>query len=172
MKQLKLLLLILFCSTFYAFGQEGDYAKEVGIYLNRNHSLDQYGYAYEQLLTMLESQYPKSDANAEAWKYLETNKEKKLAEMKALLVPIYLSNFSQPEIQGMISFYESDTGKQLAVDRSKMTEPQKEELNVFYNSELGAKIIERQQFLTQEIGMVSESWSRDLYETAVTLLEN
>ncbi len=172
MQHLKLIFVIFLGTTFAAFSQDSDYSEEVAIYLEKNHSLDQYGYAYEQLLTMLENQYPKSDENTDAWKYLETNKEKTLAEMKLLLIPIYVDNFSQEEIKGMISFYESDTGRQLVMDRSKMTEAQKTELNKFYNTQLGKKIIEKQPILTQEIGAASESWSRDLYETAVSLLKN
>ena len=172
MKLSKLIFTIFLFISFVSFSQEMDFSEEVGIYLNRNHSLDQYAYAYDQLLTMLENQYPKSDENLEAWKYLETNKEKTLAEIKELLIPVYVRNFSQEEIEQMILFYESDTGRQLAANRSKMTEGQKTELNTFYNSELGKRIIEKQPILTQEIGVVSEGWSRDLYETAVSLLKN
>jgi len=52
-----------------------------------------------------------------------------------------------------------------------MTETQKQELNTFYNSEVGKVIIEKQMVLTQEIGKISEVWSRDLYETALSLLK-
>jgi hypothetical protein len=58
------------------------------------------------------------------------------------------------------------------MDRSKMTDEQKVELNSYYNSTLGKKVIDKQPILTQEIGLVSENWSRDLYETAVSLLKN
>lgn len=172
MKATKLFFIFFLFTTFLAFSQEVDYSEETAIYLDRNHSLDQYGYAYDQLLTMLENQYPKSDQNYEAWKYLETNKSKTLEEMKALLIPIYIRNFSKEEIEQMILFYESDTGQQLVKDRSEMTEEQKGAFNSFYNSDLGKKIIQKQSILTKEIAIVSEGWSRDLYETAVSLLKN
>ena len=172
MNLMKLILAIFLCTSLVAFSQEKDLSDNVANYLELNHSLDQYGYAYDQLLKMLENQYPKSNANTEGWKYLEMNKEKTVSEMKQLLIPIYVRNFSQEEIKGMIVFYESDTGRQLAMDRSKMTDEQKVELNSYYNSTLGKKVIDKQPILTQEIGLVSENWSRDLYETAVSLLKN
>ncbi len=53
-----------------------------------------------------------------------------------------------------------------------MTSIQKKgELNSFYGTELGGKIIEKQLVLTQAISVVYESWSRDLYETAVSHLK-
>ena len=52
-----------------------------------------------------------------------------------------------------------------------MTDIQKQELNAFYNSEEGSAIIEKQTILTQEIGKISELWSRDLYEIALSFLK-
>ena len=169
---MKLICTIFFLTSLLAISQENDFSDDVAIYLDRSHSLDQYGYAYDELLKMLEKQYPKSEQNGEAWKYLGTNKEKALSDMKALLIPVYMSTFLQEEIKEMILFYEGDTGRQLVTDRSKMTEVQIAALNSFYQSDLGKKIISRLETLTQEIGVVSEGWSRDLYETAMSLLKN
>jgi len=71
----------------------------------------------------------------------------------------------------MTSFYESASGKQLTTDRSQMTTEQKEELNDFYNSQLGKKIIGKQAILPKAVSVVSESWSSDLDETALSLLK-
>ncbi len=172
MQPVKLICAIFLFTSFGIFSQEKDFSNEVATYLERNRSMDQYSYAYDQLLNMLENQYPKSGENTEAWKYLETNRGKTLAEMKSLLIPVYARNFSEEDIKQMTLFYESDTGSQLVSDGSKMTEAQKLEVNSFYNSVLGRKIIEKQPMLTQEIGIISENWSRELYETAVSLLKN
>ncbi len=157
--------------SIQCFAQETKTAN-VAAYLESNKSLNQYSYAYDQLLGMLEKNYPESDANKKGWNYLRENKENSMKEMKSLLIPVYANHFSQNEISEMTAFYQSDTGKQLVNDRSKMTEEQKITLNTFFNSELGKKIIEKQPILTTEIGAISENWSRDLYEVAVSLLKN
>ena len=151
--------------------QETDFSTEVAAYLNNNGTMKQYEYAYDELLKMLGKQFPKTDATAEGWKYLEGNKADAIADMKKELIPIYQKNFDAVEIQRMTAFYQSDTGKQLTNDRSQMTELQKRELNSFYNSEVGKKIIEKQPILSTAISAVSEGWSRDLYETAMSLLK-
>lgn len=154
-----------------AKAQETDFRAEVAVYLDSNGTMKQYEFAYDELLKMLSNQYPKTDNTADGWKYLKGNKKDAIAAMKKELIPIYQQNFDASEIQLMTAFYQSDTGKQLTNDRSKMTEVQKEKLNSFYNSEIGKKIIKKQTVLTAAISTVSEGWSRDLYETAVSLLK-
>lgn len=171
MKSIKLFFFLFLTISLNVNAQETNFSSEVSTYLDSNGSLDQYESAYDELLKLLGRQYPKSESNAEAWKYLESNKEKAVAEMKKELLPIYQQNFERSEINNMTTFYLSNTGKQLTADRSQMNAVQKEEMNSFYNSELGKKIIEKQPLLTTAISVASESWSRDLYETAMSLLK-
>ena len=177
MKQLKLIFSFFLMMALASNAQEANfssdgYQEDVALYLDSNGTLAQYEYAYGELLKMLEKQFPKSESNAKGWEYLLGNEEKAIAEIKSLLVPIYQQNFEQGDIKKMIAFYQSDTGKQLMQDRSQMTEMQKKELNDFYTTEVGQKIIEKQPILTEEISKVSEGWSRELYETAISLLNN
>lgn len=154
-----------------AKAQQSDFETKVATYLDSNGTMKQYEYAYDELLKMLSNQYPKTDSTADGWKYLEANKEDAIAAMKKEIVPIYQKNFDANEIKLMTQFYQSDTGKQLTNDRSQMNQLQKDELSSFYNSEIGKKIKEKQPVLSKAISAVSENWSRDLYETAVSLLK-
>ncbi len=158
--------------TLFSSAQDKADKELVETYLEANGSLDQYKFAYDQLLIMLNKQYPKSEANAQGWNYLQDNKEKAMVDMKSLLAPIYQRNFSQADISEMIGFYQTETGKQLIKDRTKMTEVQKQELNSYYSTEVGQKVIEKQSPLSEAISAASENWSRDLYETAVSLLKS
>lgn len=158
--------------TFLLSSQDKTDGQLVETYLEANGSLDQYEFAYDQLLQMLNDQYPKTEANSQGWKYLIDNKEKAVSDMKSLLVPVYQSNFNQTDITKMTDFYQTETGKQLTKDRTKMTEAQKKELNSYYSTEVGQKIIEKQSLLSEAISAASENWSRDLYETAISLLKS
>ena len=161
------ILVIPICSL----AQDSKFMDEVTMYLQHNGTVGQYEYAYDGLLKMLQNQYPETDANNEGWTYLRENRKTSVDQMMALLVPIYQKHFDQGEIQNMNGFYMSPAGRQLVKDRSQMTEEQKKELNSYYNSPLGKKVLEKQTVLSQEISMASENWSRDLYETAVSLLK-
>ncbi|MBU2997016.1 DUF2059 domain-containing protein [Cellulophaga baltica] len=151
--------------------QETTFSEDVIAYLKVNGSAKQYDFAYAELLKMLEKQYPKSDSNSEGWTYLMANKEKYVGEMTELLIPIYQKNFDQDTIKKMTAFYESDAGKQLTSDPTKMTIEQKTALNKFYASDEGKLILEKQPLLAKEVSKASEGWSRNLYETAVSLLK-
>lgn len=171
MRTIKLFFCLFLTISLSSNAQETDFSSEVATYLASNGTLNQYQYAYDELLKMLSKQYPKSESTANGWEYLESNKEKAIAEIQRDLVPIYQQNFERAEIKEMTAFYLSPTGKQLTTDRSLMTNVQKEELNTFYNSDLGKKIIGKQAVLAKAVSGVSESWSRDLYETALSLLK-
>lgn len=171
MSAIKLFFCLFFAITWNVNAQESDFSSEVATYLESNGTLNQYGFAYDELLKMLGKQFPKSESTANGWQYLENNKEKAIVEMQKELVPIYQQNFERAEIKKMTTFYKSTTGKQLTADRSQMTATQKEELNTFYNTALGKKIIKKQPVLSKAISAASESWSSDLYETALGLLK-
>jgi len=171
MRLIKLLLCVFLITPFFSNAQNTSYSKEVAAYLESNGTENQYSYAYDELLKMLGKKYPKTAKNAESWVYLESNKKKAITEIKALLVPVYEENFKQKDMRKMAAFYGKGAGKQLIADRTKLTQAQKQELKAFYNSEVGKKIIEKQPVLTEAIGKISEEWSRDLYETAMSLLK-
>jgi len=171
MRTIKFFFCLFLAINWNVNAQETDFSSEVSDYLESNGSLIQYRSAYDELLKMLATQYPKSESTANGWDYLEHNKEKAIADIQKELVPIYQQNFERSEIEKMTAFYTSASGRQLTKDRSKMTPRQKEELNAFYNSELGKKIMSKQATLSKAVSAVSESWSRDLYETAVSLLK-
>jgi len=169
MKRIKLFLGFLLACSFQMNAQSID--ANVSTYLDSNGTLSQYEYAYDQLLEMLSKQYPKSEATANGWEYLENNKADAIADIKKEIIPIYKNNFTSEEINEMTTFYQSDAGKQLKTDRTKLNQMQTDQINVFYNSVIGQKIIQKQEVLSKEISAVSESWSRDLYETALSLLK-
>lgn len=171
MSPLKLFFCLFLIISWNVNAQEEDFSSEVATYLESNGTMEQYGFAYDELLKMLSKQYPKSESTAKGWEFLEENREKTITAMQMELVPIYKQNFERSEIKEMTTFYQSSTGKQLTTDRSQMTASQKEALNTFYNSAVGKKIIEKQPVLSRAISAASESWSRDLYETALSLLK-
>jgi len=171
MQQLKYILLVMMSIPVFVTAQDKSTVDLVSNYLEVNGSMGQYNYAYDELLKMLKERFPENSTNAKGWKFLKENKTKAVGEMKTLLIPIYEANFTKNDISKMVTFYTSATGKQLITDRSKMNPAQKEKLNTFYNSEVGKKIIEKQPILGAEISKASEGWSRDLYETALSLLK-
>ncbi|WP_158974173.1 DUF2059 domain-containing protein [Cellulophaga sp. L1A9] len=171
MKLIKNISAIFLLITLSSCGQEATFQEDVLTYIKSNGTAKQYNYAYDELLKMLGNQFPKTEENATGWDYLEANKEKHVNEILMQLAPVYEKNFTHEEIKKMNLFYTSDAGKQLVADGAKLTEAQKKEVNDFYGTETGKTIMEKQPILATEIAKVSEGWSRDLYETALSMLK-
>ena len=173
MRKFKSTAIVFILGVFFSVinAQEFSELKDVWGYLEVNGTMKQYSDAYDELLNLMERQFPKSDRNGNGWLYLERNKTKALNEMKDLLAPIYLQHFSIEEIAQMKAFYESDSGKQLVTDKSGLSTGQKEQVDAFFGSVLGEKLKQKQSALTLEIEAASEYWSKDLYQTAALLLK-
>ncbi|GMN10865.1 DUF2059 domain-containing protein [Croceitalea sp. MTPC6] len=162
---------VLFFGTISLFSQKTEMVLKVSEYLQSNGTIKQYKDAYLELLNLMEKQFPKSDKNSDGWLYLQQNETKALTNINELLVPIYIKHFNEEDIDKMQSFYLGDTGQQLVQDRNKLTDAQLKEVDTFFSSKIGSKIKTKQQVLSEEIAMVSEYWSKDLYQTAVLLLK-
>ncbi|VAW09960.1 hypothetical protein MNBD_BACTEROID03-290, partial [hydrothermal vent metagenome] len=80
MRILKPFFFLFILISLNAKAQEVDFTEEVSEYLDRNGTMNQYQYAYDELLKMLEKQYPKSDNTANGWEYLEDHREKAINE--------------------------------------------------------------------------------------------
>lgn len=169
-KNTLLMLLLLLLGTKIS-AQDSNLINKARNYLELNGTLKQYDAAYDQLLALMAKQFPKSDKNSNGWVYLEKNKTKALVEIQDLLVPVYLDHFSEAELGAMSAFYQSDAGKQLVLDQTKLNEDQQKAVMYFFNSDVGEAIKTKQSGLTAEISAVSELWSKDLYQTAVLLLK-
>lgn len=165
---------IFFLTLFFSltlFSQDVELIPKVSKYLESNGTMKQYKEAYRELLNLMERQFPKSNRNSNGWLYLERNETKALAEIRDMIIPIYIKHFDEADVDDMQAFYTSDAGIQLVKDRTKLTAAQQESVNDFYDSKVGHKIKEKQQLLSVEIAGVSEYWSKDLYQTAVLLLK-
>lgn len=168
----KLILLVVLLIPVTILSQEYESVKLVNNYLEHNGTMKQYSDAYDNLLNLMEQQYPKSDRNSDGWIYLEKNKTKALFEIRDMLTAVYLQNFTEDDLRQMNAFYISEAGKQLVADRTALTDEHKAALETFQQSAVGQKLVEKQASLTEETQAVSEIWSKDLYQTASLLLQN
>jgi len=150
--------------------QQTSYQDDAIRYFEINGTKKQYSRAIDQMFELLKNQYSSQNVPNDIW--LELTKEKTAALKNILekLVPAYQSNFNQEEIQQLISFYDSDTGKQAIADQSGLTDKQKEEFAVFLTSDIGKKVQNKSDTLQKMVGQVSESWSSTLYGKMVQKL--
>ncbi|EAP86232.1 DUF2059 domain-containing protein [Croceibacter atlanticus] len=146
------------------YGQSNSYNEDIVSYLEVNGTETQYAQAVEQLFVMLSKQYAGNNISNDVWRQLETKyKTKALKSIKLLLVTPYRTTFSHDNIKRMLAFYNTEAGKQMMIDPTKLTKAQKSVAGDFYASDAGAKLLENKTSLEQRVAEVSEIWSRDLY---------
>ena len=165
-------LFLFFLMPFALTAQESDFADDVLDYLEFNGTLKHYERDYDEFVTTLEDLVPRNEQNAIRWDQIVANKPIAINELKIGLIALFQDNFTHKEILLMAAFYKSETGRILINDQANMTKIHTEILSKFYNSELGLKMMRKQEYFAQEMGRLSEEWTRDLYETSLPLLSN
>lgn len=165
-------LFLFFLMPFALTAQESDFADDVLDYLEFNGTLKHYERDYDEFVTTLEDLVPRNEQNAIRWDQIVVNKPIAINELKIGLIALFQDNFTHKEILLMAAFYKSETGWILINDQANMTKIHTEILSKFYNSELGLKMMRKQEYLAQEMGRLLEEWTRDLYETSLPLLSN
>ena len=166
----KLLFALIFICSLSVFGQEPTYRQVVTEYLNVNGTTQQYQQAIDQLFDLLKQQFKDQEVQDSDWSALRKDAQPAIQQIKAMLVSAYRGSFEKEEIQEMLEFYKTNTGKQLLLDQTAMTEDQKQKAAVFYNSPTGQKILTSQGEISRRVGEVSEIWSRDLYRGMIDKL--
>lgn len=159
----KLLSVLFFLSSLQFNAQESTYHQDVLRYLTMNGTANQYSAAIDQLFELLGMQYKEQNVTDAVWSELKKETTPELNKILNMLVSAYRGTYSQEDIQQMIAFYETPTGKQLLADKTALDYEQQKTASAFYNSPTGQKMLTSEQQIARSVSEVSEIWSRDLY---------
>ena len=163
MKKIALGLVFFLAITLHSFAQEKTLTESITHYLNINGTKEQYNHAVTSLVDMLKKQYASKNVPGNVWEELNAEKPKAINQIKAMLASAYRSHFDKTEINEMIEFYESPTGRQMVKDQTQLSQEDRDNMAKFYNTETGKKILDKSDSLNKMVSEISESWSRNLY---------
>ncbi|EAQ38433.3 hypothetical protein MED134_03939 [Dokdonia sp. MED134] len=166
----KLLLAIFFISSLTIQAQDTSYHEDVLAYFKVNGTEAQYSNATDGLFDLLKKQYESQNVPETVWTELKAETPKQVERILNMLVSAYRGSYSQEDIQNMLAFYETGTGRQLLADRTALSYEQQKEASVFYNTPTGQKILMVEPDIAQNVGEISQIWSRDLYRSMVDKL--
>lgn len=168
----KLLYILVFISSSTLFSQETSYRGLVLEYLELNGTTQQYQGAIDQLFGLLKQQFKSQNVGDAVWNELQSDAQPALQQIKAMLVSAYRGTYEKGDVENLLAFYKTGTGRQLVIDQTAMTETQKQEAASFFNTETGQKVISLQADISKSVSEVSEIWSRDLYRGMIDKLES
>jgi len=168
MKNSLIAVILLISLTTYA--QDKTYHEDVLRYFQVNGTADQYSNATNGLFDLLKNQYASKNVPDSVWNELKTESPKQVDRILNMLVSAYRGTYNQEDIQNMLAFYETEAGRQTLTDKTALNYEQQKEITVFYNTPTGQKILTAESDIAQNIGEISEIWSRDLYRMMVDKL--
>ncbi len=166
----KLLMSLFIFASFFANAQEVNFHEVALKYLQTNGTAVQYEEAIDQLFSLLKNQYDGQNIPESTWTDLRKESSGEVNRILNMLVSAYRGNYEKHDLVNMLAFYETPTGKQLLVDRTKLSKDQRQEAANFYNSATGQKILVSEQDVAKSVSEVSEIWSRDLYRSVTDKL--
>jgi hypothetical protein len=149
---------------------KSDFETDTKKYLSSNGTTVYYADVVDQLLVLLEEQYPSLSKNDDVLKMLKEEKNSALLNLENQLVEAYRGHFTQADIIHMNTFYASASGKRMVKDMNSLNEEDIANLNAFNESETGAKIAESRESLSAVMGQITEKWSGDLYQSMTAIL--
>ncbi len=166
----KLLMSIFIFTSLFANAQDVSFHEVALKYLQTNGTAVQYEGAIDQLFSLLKNQYAGQNIPEATWTELRSESSSEVNRILNMLVSAYRGNYEKHDLVNMLAFYETATGKQLLVDRTKLSKEQREEAANFYNSPTGQKILISEKEVAGSVSEVSELWSRDLYRNVTDKL--
>lgn len=141
-------------------------------YLTVNGTYTQYSDAYDQMFDVIKQQFAAAEVPSSVWLELKQDKNDEVEKIVVLLSSAYRKHFSKEDITAMLSFYQTDTGKQMMADMNSLSPEQNKELTAYLRSDVGQKIEMLRPELVEDISQISEYWSRDLFmQTRKKLIE-
>jgi len=143
------------------------YSDEVKTCLIGNGTRAYYSNVVDQMFKMLEKQYASQNVPTTVWDELKGVKSETLDELSQMVVSAYRGHFTLQDVKNMNALYASEAGKRMFTQPNTLTEANKVEVNTFYQTETGQKIISSQESVNKIMTQVSEMWSSDLYQSVV-----
>lgn len=169
--KIRYLFLTLFLTIcFSVTAQVDSFQQDIIDYLNINGTPQQYEGAYEEMFNLLKKQFASANVPEEFWVNLYQGKEKSVDEVIAFLTFAYRKHFTREEIAEMTKFYETEAAQKMVLQSGDLSSEENEKITAFFNSEIGKKIEEKRDALSEDIAEISGHWSRDLFSEKMSAL--
>jgi len=168
MKKIGTLLLFVTLSTF-TYAQTSTYREDVLKCIKSNGTINYYEDVIDQMYQMLEKQFDSENVSEAVWEEVKSGKTGAMAKLGQLIVSAYEGHFTHKDVKNMNALYATQAGMNMfKIDA--ITVEDKVVLDKFYKSETGQKIINSQKSMNASMSKISELWSSELYQGAISFL--
>ncbi|WP_159021421.1 hypothetical protein [Formosa sp. L2A11] len=168
-------LMLTFCISLLCsisvFSQTEAYSEAATLCLKSNGTYAYYETIYESCFKQMQDQYTKLDIPAETWAELKTVKPEAMQAVNARLVSAYSDFFTLEDVQNMNTLYTSHAGQTMISNPNALTKKDKKEIDKFYKTATGKKIVSSQSGMKKKMQVISDFWCGDMYKSVNEKLE-
>jgi len=104
------------------------------------------------------------------WEEMNTDRDRSLEELIFFMSFAYRKHFTQNEINSMTNFYKTEAAQRMITQDGRLTDSDNNEIDAFFESELGQKITRKQPELAIDLKDISTQWKSDLFVEKMSFL--
>lgn len=170
MKIRSMILTLFLTICFSGYAQIDEFHQDIINLLKVNGTEQEYGIIYRETLDILRNQFLWAEVPDEFWKKIHDEKAESVDEVISLLSFAYRNHFSRDEINAMFKFYQTEAAQKMVMNNNEQTPEEKEEIEAFFNSDLGKKINKSRIALAYDISEISKEWRKDVFSKGMSAL--
>ncbi len=170
MKARSFFLTIFLTICFSTYAQVDDFQEMIIECLQLNGTNMVYEQEYDNTLHLLYKQFKTANAPESFWNDLRSDKTEKVGKLIPYLAFAYRKHFSKNDIAEMIEFYRTETSQIWLESPNMLTEDQQNEVNSFFESEVGQRIKSKESFLKEDMDEIASHWKRELFAEKMSVL--
>lgn len=164
-------ILLLFCLSFSTVSlSQNETTNNMEAYLEANGTTSYYASVVDRMFDFLKKEYESQNVPDEVWNELEAVKTGAIKDITEMIGQVYEGHFSSAEINALMAFYNTETGKKIT-SKTELTSEDIQRRDIFYTSGLGQKISESTASLNNVLQKMTQSWSADLFKLVAHKLE-
>jgi len=168
MRSIFLTLFSLIC--FSVVAQVDAFQRDIIEYLNVKGTYQEYTEAYDGVSDAVKNNFSASKVPEKLWEDMNTDRDRSLEDLIFFMSFAYRKHFTQNEINTMTNFYKTEAAQRMITQDGRLTDSDNNEIDAFFESELGQKITRKQPELAIDIKEISTQWKSDLFVEKMSFL--
>ncbi|CDF80224.1 conserved hypothetical protein [Formosa agariphila KMM 3901] len=171
MKSVLFLCIGILFSVVNTYAQTAAYTTAATQCLQSNGTTAFYETVFNTCFKQIQDQYIKYDIPSEEWTEFKALKPEAMKTVNGKLVTAYSDFFTLKDIENMNALYASQAGQTMIKNPSALTKKDKKQIDNFYKTSTGKKIVDSQSDMKEQMQVISDFWCGEIYKTVNDKLE-
>lgn len=136
--------------------------------LNYNGTKQEYETIFDSTIKKMQDQFALANVPDEFWLKINEGKSKSVDEAISFLSFAYRKHFTRDEINVKIAFYKTKAAHKLVHHLEEISNEENKEIDAFFKSEIGTKVKNIEDKLSNDILNISKEWRKDVFSKTMS----